>query len=244
MARTALTLNPSATRAFIANAATAQPATFRAFEQYCQANGHESGTISRVRRAQLYSTVAIAYSGGGVGAPTLTANRLYSQPLGATDATFGTLTDRETNLSAANKMPNGQSFLVREHGFDLFVHTPQAAATPDLIANAMLEIANSLTAKLLTGSETTQIWGPLQNQMLGGYGVNATPAAAIATGFPQGGARNQGIEMEPMLALEPGQTFSVEVNSRGTLSTVAALAGVIIGVRHSFFGQTRTAVDG
>jgi hypothetical protein len=242
MARTALTLNPSATRAFVANAATAQPATFRAFEQFCQANGHDSGSISRVRNAQLYSTVAISYSGAGV--PTLTANRLYSQPLGATDATFGTLTDRETNLSAANKMPNGQSFLVREHGFDLFVHTGAAAATPDLITNALLEIANSLTAKLLTGSETTQIWGPIQNQMLGGYGVNATPAAAIATGFPQGGARNQGLSVEPMLALEPGQTFSVEVNSRGTLSTVANMAGVIIGVRHSFFGQTRTAVDG
>ena len=186
----------------------------------------------------------MAGSCSGAGAPTLTANRLYSQPLGATDATFGTLTDRETNLSAANKMPNGQSFLVREHGFDLFVHTLGAAATPDLVNNAMLEIANAVTCKLLTGSETQQIWGPIQNLMLGGYGSNATPAAGIGVGFPQGGARNQGVIVEPKLVLEPGQSFSVEVNLRGTVATVANMANTVIGIRHQFIGQTRTAVDG
>jgi len=242
MSRRAIAVNPTAARAYLASQVNTP--TFSAFQQYCNANGHDSGQISRVRWSVLYSSVFVQWSAAGV--PTLTSNRLYAQPLGSTDATAGVLTDNETNLSQAGKMPNGQSFAAKQHGFDLYLHTLGAAgpATQILVAQAMMEIANSVTSRLLTGSETSQIWGPIAAHMLGTYAIQALPAAAQASGFPQGNSPRVGVPMTPELVLQPGEAFAVEVNARVPLPTVAAMQGSIVGIRHWFIGETRTAVDG
>ena len=157
---------------------------------------------------------------------------------------MGTLTDRETNLSAANKMPNGQAFEVASHGFDLYVHTPVVAATTILVQNTMIQLLNGITCSLLTGSETKQIWGPISAHMIGSA-VNYTSAVAASEASPPtSSAARAGIPVEPRLVLEPGMSFSIEVALRALPAVIAGNAGLIVGLRHWFFGQTRTAVDG
>ncbi len=241
MARSMI-VNPESARDFVAAAARQAPATFNAFQQYCQANNRDSGVISRVRWAQLYSSVSIAYA-AGPGIPVIGGTRLYTEPLGSVGPA-GVITDRETNLTSAGKLPNGQSFAVASHGFDVYVQTLAAASTPDILNFCIAEIMNGFTARLLTGSETVQIWGPIAGHAYGTYGTGAAATAATAVGFPTGNAARLGVPVEPGLVIEPGQSFSVEVNLRGALSAVAAMGGTTLGLRHWFCGATRTAVDG
>jgi len=245
-----LRINPSAAAKFVSNAARTKAPVFSAFQQFCDRTGEDAGGIVRVRWSTLYSTVSLSYGAGGV--PALDSTRLYQQTLGSTDAVMGTMTDRETNINSAGKMANGQSFRATAHGFDVFLHTQAAAPVlPDAIENAILDFVTHGTCKLITGSETQQIWGPLTPYMVGTYGVTrgasptqAAGSAAVSGGGVTGWSPRTWVDLDPFVILEPGQSFAVEVNTRGLMTTIAANAGLVLGIRHWFAGQTRTEVDG
>ncbi len=238
---------PTAAASFLKSRLVQDPALRQAYIDHCERTGEptEPGVPVRVRYAHRYSTVFVTYDAAG--APTVQGTRLYAAALGDTVAGFATpLTIRFTNVRQSGKLDNEQAFIALGHGFRVVYVTPPASAEAQaIIRNNLLD---QVAATLDTGTETSNIWGPLsimalgESAAVGVLGDLGAGAQLSALGGSFVGSRFQ--KLAPPQVFHPGSGMGVELTFPNTLPTDVRFANAVVGIQHVMAGYTKTVVDG